>query len=394
MSSQAEDGSVARRPTKLEDALLGTAVNRAYLLVPGVLLSVAVVVVSISLAEWANASWGFRGLISYVMVAILIGMAVRNTVGLHLVFAQGIDFCIHRLLRLGIILMGIRLSFLAVVEIGGFGIPIAMAAVLTGMLVTSYATRWLGLSEKLGTLIAIGTGICGASAIIATAPGIKARDEEIAYAVANITIFGIVAMLVYPYLAHLVFGGDVTMVGMFTGSSIHETAQVAAAGLIYDQTFQVTLEPSAADVAVVTKLVRTALIVVAVPAATYYYALRTRDQAEATASKVRLLQPVPLFIIGFLVMAVMRSIGDAGVDGGGSAFGILGEAAWSTATEGITTWSGYILATAMAGVGLGTSVVAMRGLGLKPFLVGSVAASSVGAVAILMVLLLGRFVTL
>ena len=201
-------------------------------------------------------------------------------------------------------------------------------------------------------------------------------------------------MLVYPYLAHLVFGGDVTMVGMFTGSSIHETAQVAAAGLIYDQTFQVTLEPSAADVAVVTKLVRTALIVVAVPAATYYYALRTRDQAEATASKVRLLQPVPLFIIGFLVMAVMRSIGDAGVDGGGSAFGILGEAAWSTATEGITTWSGYILATAMAGVGLGTSVVAMRGLGLKPFLVGSVAASSVGAVAILMVLLLGRFVTL
>ncbi len=393
MPGETPETRIQRKPTKVEDALLGTAINKVPGLVPGVLLAAAVVVGSIRLADWANASWGFKGLISYIMVAIVVGILVRNTVGLHSVFVPGVNFCLKKLLRLGIILMGIRLSFLDVVKIGGFGIPIVLAAVLTGMVVTTYATRLLKLPERLGTLIAIGTGICGASAIVATAPGIKAKDEEIAYAVANITVFGIMAMLVYPYLGHLIFGGDITLVGLFTGTSIHETAQVAGAGLIYDQTFQVAAKPSVADVAIVTKLVRNALMVVAIPAVTFYYARRISERGEAAASRVGILQLVPLFIVGFLALAVLRSIGDAGVNGGHTALGIWNASAWSTAIKETTKWSGYILATAMAGVGLGTSLKAMRGLGLKPFLVGIVAATSVGAVAILLVFLLGRLVT-
>jgi uncharacterized integral membrane protein (TIGR00698 family) len=146
-------------------------------------------------------------------------MVIRNTIGLHERFQPGVAFALKKLLRLGIILLGIRLSLLDVLEVGVFGIPIVVGAVLTGLIVATRATRWLGLSDRLGTLIAIGTGICGATAIVATAPGIKARDEEVAYAVANITIFGIVAMVLYPFLGNLIFSGDIVNTGLFLGTS-------------------------------------------------------------------------------------------------------------------------------------------------------------------------------
>ncbi len=123
-------------------------------------------------------------------------------------------------------------------------------------------------------------GICGATAIVATGPGIGAKDEEVAYAVANITIFGIAAMLIYPFLGNVIFGGDVINTGLFLGTAIHETAQVAGAGLIYDQSFNITTSPSGADIAVVAKLVRNALMVVAIPGITYLHARRVRNEAE------------------------------------------------------------------------------------------------------------------
>jgi len=373
--------------------LFGTSFRQIPMLVPGVLLSAGLVAGAIYLCDWINSSWGFKGLLSYILVAIVIGILVRNTVGLPALFAPGVSFCLRKLLRLGIILMGIRLSIMNVVEIGGYGIPIVVACILAGLLIATYATRLLRLPERLGTLIAIGTGICGASAIVATAPGIRARDEEVAYAVANITIFGIAAMFLYPYMGHLIFGGDITMVGLFMGTSIHETAQVAGAGLMYDQSFDVIANPSGADVAMVTKLVRNAMMVVAIPAITYVYARRMRASGEASAGhRIGFLQLVPLFIFGFLLMAGLRSIGDASLQTGHEAFGLWSEDGWRSVTSAIRTWSSYILATAMAGVGLGTSLRAIRGLGPKPFLVGILAATSVGAVSIVLILLLGPLV--
>jgi uncharacterized integral membrane protein (TIGR00698 family) len=309
------------------------------------------------------------------------------------VFAPGVAFSLKKLLRLGIILLGIRLSILDVLEIGAFGIPVVIGAVATGLIVATAATRWLGLSDRLGTLIAVGTGICGATAIVATAPGIRARDEEVAYAVANITIFGIAAMFLYPFLGDLIFSGDITKVGLFLGTSVHETAQVAGAGLIYDQSFDIAASPSGADVAVIAKLVRNAFMVVAIPGITYVYARRLRSRGEETGERTGILQLVPVFIIGFLALAGLRSIGDAGLEGGGQAFGIWGEGAWDDLTHGIRTWAEYILGTAMAGVGLGTSITQLRGLGFKPFAVGIAAAASVGAVSIGLVFLLGPLIS-
>ncbi len=385
--------TTTREPRLIERLLLGTTVDQIPTLVPGVVLASVVVLVAAGLAELINAALGFDGLVSFILVAIVLGIVIRNTVGLTERFEPGVAFTLKKVLRLGIILLGIRLSILDVLEIGGYGIPIVVGAVLTGLLVATLATRWLGLSDRLGTLIAIGTGICGATAIVATAPGIKAEREEVAYAVANITVFGIAAMLLYPFIADVIFGGDIVKTGLFLGTSIHETAQVAGAGLIYDQSFDVTAIPSAADIAVVGKLVRNVMMVVAIPGITYVYARRMRRLGEAQASGTRVLDLVPVFILGFLAMAVVRSIGDAGVDGGGMAYGIWGAETWGDLTHAIRTWAEYTLATAMAGVGLGTSVRQLRGLGFKPFLVGIASALAVGVVSVALVTVFGPLIS-
>ncbi len=389
MTNQAE----ARSPNKLESLLFGTTINRVPSLIPGVALAAAVVVAAVLLADLVNSLLGLKGLVSFILVAIVLGMVVRNTVGLSTVFAPGVTFCLKKLLRLGIILLGIRLSIGDVLEIGAFGIPIVIGAVVTGLVVATVATRRLGLPERLGALIAIGTAICGATAIVAIAPGIRAKDEEVAYAIANITVFGIAAMLIYPFLGNLIFGGDVIEVGLFLGTSIHETAQVAGAGLIYDQSFNVITSPSAADIAIVTKLVRNVLMVVVIPLVTYVYIRRQHSEGEQTGERTRIIDMMPVFILGFLAMAAFRSIGDASLESGGTAYGIWGAEAWGDLVHAIRTTAEYCLALAMAAVGLGTSVTQLKGLGFKPFLVGIAAAVAVGAVSIGLVFLFAPLIS-
>lgn len=379
-----------RSPSLIERILLGTTRDRIPGLIPGVALAAAVVVAAVLVADRINEAGGFDGLVSFILVAIVIGILVRNSIGLHERFQPGVTFSLRKLLRLGIVMMGIRLSMLDVLEIGAFGIPVVVGAVLTGVVVATVATRVLGLPDRLGSLIAIGTGICGVTAIVATAPGIRAKDEEVAYAIANITIFGIAAMFLYPFLGDIVFGGDITRTGLFLGTAIHETAQVAGAGLIYDQAFDVSAVPSGADIAVITKLVRNSLMVVAIPAVTYAYA---RRDPEVEGRHTGLLSLVPVFILGFLAMAGIRSIGDAAVDGGGNAYGLWDAASWKSITGSIRTWAGYILATAMAGVGLGTSIAQLRGLGFKPFLVGIATATAVGAAGVGLVFIFGPLIS-
>ncbi|MFC1872640.1 YeiH family protein [Chloroflexota bacterium] len=383
-----------RKPGIFERLFLGCTIQETQVLIPGVLLAAGLVALSVWLTGLLNASLGFGGLVSYILVVILAGILVRNLIGLSAIFNPGISFCLKKLLRLGIILMGIRLSIFAVLNIGFWGIPIVITCVVSGLVLTIFFGRLLKIPDRLATLVAVGTGICGATAIVATAPAIDAKEEEVAYAVANITIFGIIAMVAYPFLAHWLFAGDITMAGLFTGTAIHETAQVAASGLIYDQTFGVTTNPTVADVAMVTKLVRNVLMAAIIPVMAFIYVKRTgvtEDKSERGLTKV--IKLFPLFILGFLLMAILRSIGDASIQGGGLAIGLWQGAQWAEITSGIKEWSGYILATAMAGVGLGTSFKSMKGLGIKPFYIGLFSAAMVGVVAIIMVFLLGRFVS-
>lgn len=384
-----------RKPNLVEDAIFGCTWREVPALIPGTALAVVVVAIAIQLTNLINNALGDRGVISYIIIAILAGILVRNIIGLHSIFGPGVGFCLKKLLRVGIIMMGIRLSIYNVLVIGAWGIPIVILCILAGLIVTTYFTRLLKLPERLGTLIAVGTSICGASAIVATAPGIEAKEEEVSYAIANITIFGLVAMFAYPYLAHLLFPASTTMVGLFTGTSIHETAQVAGAGLIYDQTFQTASNPTAADAAMVTKLVRNALMAAVIPVMALIYTRRNlKSGTSSGGAKINPLKLFPMFILGFIIMAILRSIGDAGIDGSGSAFAIFSRGVWSSLISGVKQWSGYLLATAMAGVGLGTSLATVKGLGIKPFYVGLFSATIVGVTSIILVLILGPYVRL
>jgi len=395
MSSKKEGEIKKRKPNLIEDSFFGCTWRKAPALIPGIALAVVVVVAALQLTNLMNNALGDKGVISYIIVAILAGILVRNIIGLHSIFKPGVGFCLKKLLRVGIIMMGIRLSIYNVLMIGAWGIPIVILCILVGLIVTTYFTRLLKLPERLGTLIAVGTSICGASAIVATAPGIEAKEEEVSYAIANITIFGLVAMFAYPYLAHLLFSESTTMVGLFTGTSIHETAQVAGAGLIYDQTFQTTSSPTAADAAMVTKLVRNALMAAVIPVMAFMYTRRSlKAGVSSGGAKINPLKLFPMFIVGFIIMAVLRSIGDAGIDGGGGAFAIFSSSTWSGVISNVKQWSGYLLATAMAGVGLGTSLATMKGLGIKPFYVGLFAATIVGMTSLILVLILGPYVRL
>jgi uncharacterized integral membrane protein (TIGR00698 family) len=395
MSESGKPSKPARQPNRLENLILGCTVEEIPGIIPGVALAAALVAFVTFLTDIINSALGFKGLISSILVVMIVGILLRNLVKIPPIFTPGIGFCIRKVLRLGIIMMGIRLSFIDAIKIGAWGIPIIITVILAGLLITIYFSRLIKIPDRLATLIAVGSSICGASAIVAAAPGIEAKEEETTYAVANITIFGLIALVAYPFIMHVVYDGNITMIGLFLGTAIHETAQVAASGLIYDQTFAITTYPSVLDIATITKLVRNIMMAFVIPFMAFIYGRRANTlQTNRVSWGRRIINLFPLFILGFLVMAALRSVGDAGIQASGMAFGLWGSENWINVHQIINQWSGYVLATAMAGVGLSTSFKAMKGLGIKPFYVGFFAAIMVGVVALIMVFAIGRFVTI
>lgn len=356
--------------------------------IPGVLLAVVVMLISLPLSDLIGRSvLALQGIdpigkaspVSGVLVAIVIGIMIRNAIKLPDSFNPGIRLCVTRILRLGIILVGIKLSFLDVLKLGAWGIPVVATSITTGLVFITWFNNVLDLPDRLGTLIAAGTSICGVTAIVSTAPAIEAEDKEVAYAVANVTIFGLVGMFVYPYLAHVLLTSS-EQIGLFLGTAVHETSQVVGAAVTYKEVFQ---DERVLQAATVTKLTRNLFLAIVVPILSFHYLRRGEKKSGV---KVDVKKLIPVFILGFVMMAVIRSLGDA----------FWATPAWKNLTTQIgDVWaSRYVLGTAMAGVGLGTSFSVFRGVGMKPFVVGLVGALLVGLVGFVMALLLGPFVHL
>lgn len=312
--------------------------------------------------------------ISPIMTAILLGILVRNTIPLPASFQPGIRFGVVRVLRLGIVLLGIRLSLGEAGAIGLQSLPVIIGAVAAALLIVTYLSKALGLSGKLGTLLAVGTSICGCTAIVATAPAINAKDDEVAYAVACVTLFGVVAMLVYPFAAHWMFSADSFASGLFLGTSVHETAQVAGAGLVYQEYYGDT---QALDVATVTKLVRNLGMLVIIPLMSILYHRSSTDESEVPTW----WKMIPLFVVGFAGMSLLRTVGDMG----DSAFGFIDKADWQSIVGTTKEVAEICLAIAMAAVGLGTSIKGLVSIGFKPLAMGLIAALLVGGVSIAMI---------
>ena len=320
--------------------------------------------------------------ISGVPVAIVIGLLLRNLLPLPSALGPGLKFATTSILRAGIVLVGIRLSLFDVVRLGVAGVPVVLAAIATGLIFVTWFNRRLGLPPRLGTLIAAGTSICGVTAIVSTAPAIEADEREVAYAVANVVAFGLMGMLLYPYLAHALLGRS-EVIGLFLGTAVHDTSQVVGAALTYKQVYG---DDVVLRVATVTKLTRNIFLAAVIPILTWTHLRHTRDaKGKRFAASWRAL--VPGFVIGFVAMAMARSIGDA----------TLGTSeAWTAFTRSVGDfWASQVfLGTAMAAVGLNTNFGVFRGVGLKPFAVGMAGAIAVGLVGMTMAVLLGRFVHL
>lgn len=334
-------------------------------------------------AQWLSA-WlgqGVFGLVkspfSPILLAIVLGLLLANSLRLPAGLQPGIRFSLLRVLRLGIVLLGLRLSLGEAGEIGLKALPVIIVCVLTALWLVTFISKRLGLSARLGTLIAAGTGICGATAIVALSPSIQAKEDETTYAVACIALFGMLAMLIYPFAAHWLFAGDAFRAGLFLGTSVHDTSQVAGAGLVYQQQFG---SEQALDVAIVTKLVRNLGMLVVIPLLSILY-LRKHEQGGTAPP---LWSMVPLFVLVFAGMSLLRTLGDLG----NPAFGFLPVDTWQALMAGAARVSELALGVAMAGVGLGTRLAGLKAMGLKPLAVGLVSALLVGLVSYLMVIVL------
>ena len=367
-------------------------------LVPGIAAALAVMMAGFWLADLLGrailAAQGLSGgssPISGVPVAIVLGLLLRNALPLPAALTPGLKFCVTTVLRLGIVLVGIRLSAFEVARLGLAGLPVVLAAITTGLLFVTWFNRRLGLPPRLGTLIAAGTSICGVTAIVSTAPAIEADEREVAYAVANVVAFGLFGMLLYPYLAHAFLQRSET-VGLFLGTAVHDTSQVVGAALTYKQMYA---DDVVLRVATVTKLTRNLFLAAVIPLLTWLH-LRAARGATAGQRRMTWSALVPLFVVGFVAMAVLRTMGDATLQATGAAYGVWDAATWSALTAHIGDFwaSRVLLGTAMAAVGLNTSFSVFKGVGAKPFAVGFAGAVVVGAVGMTMAIVFGRFVNL
>jgi uncharacterized integral membrane protein (TIGR00698 family) len=346
---------------------------------PGLALAAGLAWLAENAARWIGTGlFGYaKSPINGVPVAILLGLALCNTLGLPASFKSGLRFCATTLLRIAIVLLGLRLSLGVAAGIGWQALPVVALCVGGALIFIPMIGKWAGLPPRLTALISVGTGICGVTAIVATAPAIDAEEDEVSYAVACVAIFGMTAMLLHPWLAHLIFGADARSAGIFLGTAIHDTSQVAGAALTFGQRYQA---PDALNVATVTKLMRNLCLAAAVPLVVWRHVRATRGSAGRKASWHTMF---PLFVLGFLLMTVVRTIGDASA----RPFGVLEVSQWHHALAVAEEFSAAGITVVMAAVGLQTDFSRFRRLGVRPLLVGFAAALAVGAVSVATLLL-------
>ena len=307
--------------------------------------------------------------ISTAMIAILLGIFFGNVFKFREIFLKGLNFTQKHILKFGIILLGIQLKPFEFLDFGKIAIPLIIICIISVLIVIKLLIKKLKISTRMAYLISIGCTVCGTTAIMATAPVIKANKNEVSYAIANITIFGIISMLVYPYFSNIYFDSDPMLIGLFLGTSIHETSQVAAAGLIYDQQFN---SPETLNVATVTKLIRNTFLIIMIPLFAFLY-----NRGQSTEKNYSIIDIFPYFVLGFIGMIIIRNIGDH------QFLNNEFENNWRSTIEFIKTSSKISLTMAMAAIGLSTNLKDIKQMGYKPFLVGFIGMSTVGIISII-----------
>ena len=344
--------------------------NKYLVVIPGIILAF----ILYTLSQGFNNIIGIELLgyikspISTAMIAILIGIFFGNFFQIRESFQKGLDFTREYILKLGIICLGIQLKPFEFLDFGKIAIPLIIICIISVLIVIKLIIKKLKIPTRMAYLISIGSTVCGTTAIMATAPVIKANKSEVSYAIANITLFGILSMLLYPYFANIYFEGNPLFAGLFLGTSIHETSQVAAAGLIYEQQFN---SPETLNIATVTKLIRNTFLIIMIPLFAFLY-----NRGQRKKKDYSILNIFPYFVLGFVGMIILRNIGD-------QVFEVYNNDYWKEVINFIKISSKIFLTMAMAAIGLSTNLKDISVMGYKPFIVGFIAMLTVGIVCIL-----------
>lgn len=303
----------------------------------GVILSCAVAWAAFL---FADAPLFKRLSLSPVILAILLGMLIKNFLGVRRVMREGVRLCSKKVLRLAIILLGFKLS-LAEVSTLGLRATLLIAFVSTAtLLVSIWLGKKLGIAKHLALLIGAGSSICGASAVIAVdAVSKDPKEEDVAFAVGVVTVFGTLFMLVYPLIDRLLHLSP-AFYGMWTGLSVHEVAQVVAAGFAVSE--------DAGEIATVVKLTRVLFII---PVTLWLAFLAARGTGGKFSFKKI---TVPWFVVLFFGVVLLNSA----------------HIVPARAVNQLVRLDNFLMTVAMAALGLETSFSAMRKVGVKPLYLG------------------------
>lgn len=307
-----------------------------------------------------------------VMIAIIFGMVVGNIWKLPGVFQSGLKFSVKKLLPIAIVLLGVRLNFHSLIKLGLAGLALSCLETIVALGLLYVLARLLKLPQKLGTLLGIGTAICGGTAIVAVAPAIEAEEKDVAFSVATVTLLGLIAMFLLPVIGHAL---DLSsrQFGVWAGLAIHQTPQVVAAGYSYWPT-NMPYSAEAGDTAVIAKLARVCLLAPVVFILGFLHTRKKADQdGTKSGKKIHYFKLFPMFVLGFIGMALLKTLGlipdvtvhNATFFGPGASTLSLSSAA--------ETVSKFFITVSMAGVGLETKFSAMRQTGLKPFVASLIA---------------------
>ncbi|WP_162991251.1 YeiH family protein [Biomaibacter acetigenes] len=277
---------------------------------------------------------------SSLIIAILIGALIKNTIGLKENMIDGIKFCSKKILRLAVIMLGFKLSLTEVSKIGLKAVILIIVVSTLTLLFTQYMGKKMKIPYKLSTLIGTGTSICGASAVAAANSIIKSEEEDVAFAIGSITLFGTIFMFFYPVL-YRILNMDVSFYSMWAGSSIHEVAQVVAAGF--------AISPDSGTTATLVKLTRVLFII----PVTIYLSFSEIGNSKGKSFDLKKIS-IPWFVIMFLAVVIINSI-----------FIIPKEI-----SQSLITIDGYLMTSAMAALGLDLSFSNLKRVGVKPLYLG------------------------
>jgi uncharacterized integral membrane protein (TIGR00698 family) len=298
--------------------------------------------------------------LSPLMIAVLVGMLIRNTLGRPESARAGLALSLRQPLRLGIVLLGLQVTLAELIGIGPAGLAIIVAAVATTVLVTWQLGRWFRVSPGLALLIATGTGICGASAIVAANTVVKDSDESVAYALATVTLFGTIAMFAYPALgATLALASN--SYGLWVGASVHEVAQVVAAGFARGE--------ASGELATVSKLARVLLLAPVVIGIGWMLSRAQRQSGDQDETQSPAQIPIPWFVFGFLAMVIIASTGAI-------------SPTWRSASASLAQ---ALLAFALSAVGLETDLRRLIAQGWQPMALGAISTLFIGASTLVMI---------